>query len=61
MSRVILAIEDNADNMELFAWILEDEGYAFEGVGTAEEGLAFLDRKSFDLVLMDIALPGHGW
>ena len=58
MRTAILAIEDNADNMELFAWILEDEGYAFEGVGSAEEGLASLERGSFDLVLMDIALPG---
>jgi len=54
----ILAIEDNPDNMELFAWILEDEGFAFEGVGSAEEGLSSLERGSFDLVLMDIALPG---
>jgi CheY-like chemotaxis protein len=58
VNTAILAIEDNPGNMELFAWILEDEGYAFEGVGTAEEGLASLDRKSFDLALMDIALPG---
>jgi two-component system, cell cycle response regulator DivK len=58
VSTAILAIEDNPDNMELFAWNLEDEAYAFEGVGTAEGGLASLDRKSFDLVLMDIALPG---
>jgi two-component system cell cycle response regulator DivK len=58
VSAAILAIEDNRDNMELFAWILEDEGYAFEGVGSAEEGLASLEQGSFDLVLMDIALPG---
>ena len=58
MRTAILAIEDNSDNMELFAWILEDEGFAFEGVGSAEEGLASLERGSFDLVLMDIALPG---
>ena len=58
MSAAILAIEDNPDNMELFAWILEDEGFAFEGVGSAEEGLACLERGKFDLVLMDIALPG---
>jgi two-component system, cell cycle response regulator DivK len=54
----ILAIEDNSDNMELFAWILEDEGFAFEGGGSAEEGLISLERGSIDLVLMDIALPG---
>ena len=58
MSAAILAIEDNPDNMELFAWILEDEGFEFEGVGTAEEGLDSLERRLFDLVLMDVALPG---
>ena len=58
MSERILTIEDNADNMELFAWILEDEGFDFQGVSTAEEGLAVLDRELIDLVLMDIALPG---
>jgi len=58
VSAAILAIEDNPDNMELFAWILEDEGFAFQGVGSAEEGLACLERGKFDLVLMDIALPG---
>jgi two-component system, cell cycle response regulator DivK len=58
VSKVILAIEDNPDNMELFAWIMEDEGFEFAGVGTAEEGLATLARRMFDLVLMDIALPG---
>jgi len=32
MSVTILVVEDNPDNMKLFAWTLEDEGYAFEGV-----------------------------
>jgi two-component system, cell cycle response regulator DivK len=58
MSAHILVIEDNSDNMKLFAWALEDAGYGFEGVGSAEEGLAALELRPFDLVLMDIALPG---
>lgn len=58
MSVTILVVEDNSDNMKLFAWTLEDGGYVFEGVGSAEEGLAALARRPFDLVLMDIALPG---
>jgi len=58
VSDTILVVEDNPDNMKLFAWTLEDEGYVFEGVGSAEEGLAALERRPFDLVLMDIALPG---
>jgi CheY-like chemotaxis protein len=44
--------------MELFAWILEDEGYAFQGVRCGEDGLTALDQEDFDLVIMDIALPG---
>jgi CheY-like chemotaxis protein len=58
MSARILVVEDNPDNMKLFAWTLEDEGYAFEGVGSAEEALAALEQRPFDLVLMDISLPG---
>ena len=58
VNNTILVVEDNSDNMKLFAWTLEDEGYVLEGVGSAEEGLAALARRPFDLVLMDIALPG---
>jgi len=58
MSAKILVVEVNPDNMKLFAWTLEDAGYGFEGAGSAEEGLAALVLRLFDLVLMDIALPG---
>ncbi len=58
MSAAILVIEDNADNMKLFRWTLEDAGYDFTGVETAEEGLAILKKNLYDLVVMDIALPG---
>lgn len=58
MSGPILVVEDNADNRKLFAWLLEDEGYACECVATAEEGLAALTERAFGLVLMDISLPG---
>ncbi len=58
MNFTILVVEDNSDNMRLFAWTLEDEGYSFEGVRSAEEALQLLEQRSFDLVLMDISLPG---
>ena len=57
-SATILVVEDNPDNMKLMAWALEDAGYQFEGVGTAEEGLDALASGTFELVLMDISLPG---
>jgi hypothetical protein len=39
------AIEHNASDRKYFAGILEDGGTAFDGVGSAEEGLAALELK----------------
>ncbi len=54
----ILVVEDNPDYLKLMAWALEDAGYRFESVVTAEAALAALAGRRFDLVLMDISLPG---
>ena len=58
MSAAILVIEDNPDNMKLFRWTLEDEGYDFTGVHSAEEAFEKLETATFDLIVMDISLPG---
>ncbi len=58
MSKKILVVEDNADNMKLMTWVLEDEGYDFTGVTTAEAALEIIDEQGFDLVLKHISLPG---
>ena len=58
MTANILAIEDNPDNRQLVTWILEDEGYRVTRAASAEEGIEQLLRQPFDLVLMDISLPG---
>ena len=55
---MILIVEDNPDNMKLMTWALEDAGFRFEGVCSAEEGLEALASRPFDLVLMDVSLPG---
>ncbi len=54
----ILVIEDNPDNRKLVTWILEDEGYVVTCAPTAEDGLSELEKRTFDIVLMDISLPG---
>lgn len=58
MSATILVIEDNPDNRQLVTWILEDEGYNLVCAETAELGLEALEQQVFDLILMDISLPG---
>jgi signal transduction histidine kinase len=54
----ILAVDDVPDNLYLIEAILEDEGYE---VILAEDGpsaLSYLQRSPFDLVLLDIMMPG---
>jgi CheY-like chemotaxis protein len=54
----ILIVEDNADNMKLFRWTLEDEGYQVTSVTSGEEALETASSMLFDLIVMDISLPG---
>ncbi len=58
MSYRILVVEDNLDNTKLVTWLLEDESWEYECATTAEEGLELVRMKPFDVVLMDISLPG---
>jgi two-component system, cell cycle response regulator DivK len=58
MSASILVIEDNPDNRKLVTWILEDENYQVTCAESAEEGLTLVEQATFDLILMDISLPG---
>jgi len=57
-SRKVLVVEDNPDNQQLATWILEDHGFTVTCVDSAEEGLELLEISRFDIVLMDISLPG---
>lgn len=54
----ILIVEDDDGIRESTGWLLEDEGYTVEGVGSAEAGLARFGQQVFDLVLVDLMLPG---
>jgi DNA-binding NtrC family response regulator len=53
----ILIIDDEAAIRESLETLLEFEGYSVESAGSGEEGLARLSERSFDLVLLDFALP----
>lgn len=57
MSKTILIIEDNRDNMTLLVEILQDAGFDTLQVMRAEDGLECLHRGGIDLVIMDISLP----
>ena len=59
----VLLVEDNEDIREGLSTLLECERYEVTAVGSAEEGLAQLESRSFDLVITDYMLPGEsgGW
>ncbi|HXV59229.1 MAG TPA: response regulator [Vicinamibacteria bacterium] len=55
----ILLAEDNAVNRELVERLLAKQGYTVESVSTGQEALDALETPGrFDLVLMDVQMPG---
>jgi PAS domain S-box-containing protein len=55
--RVLLA-EDNAVNRKVVIRMLERRGHRVEAVADGRQALAALARAHFDLVLMDVQMPG---
>src|SRR5467141_3331907 len=53
----VLIIDDEAAIRESLETLLELEGYAVESAATADQGLARIGDRPFDLVLLDLALP----
>jgi signal transduction histidine kinase/DNA-binding response OmpR family regulator len=54
----ILVVEDNTDARTMLSELLLILGHAVEGVGSAEQALALLEHKRFDVLLTDHSLPG---
>jgi len=54
----ILLVEDNLVNQRVGSAILAKIGYRVDPVGSGEEAIRALQTKSYDLVLMDIQMPG---
>lgn len=54
----VLIVEDDAGIGELLHDDLSDEGYAVDLAESGETALSLLDSFPFDLVILDITLPG---
>ena len=55
----ILIIDDEAGIRESLEVLLTLEGYSVEMAIDGEEGLQMLEKRGYDLVLLDLALPGQ--
>lgn len=61
MDKRILIIEDDTDIAFLYQSALEEAGYAVEVAPDGDQGLAKIHDNHYDLVLLDMMLPGkHG-
>jgi DNA-binding NtrC family response regulator len=55
----VLIVDDEAEIRESLQTLLELEGYEVETAANGDEGLSKLGDRPFDLVLLDLALPGR--
>lgn len=53
----ILLAEDNLVNQKLAARMLEKKGHTVVIAGDGKEALSILNKRSFDIVLMDVQMP----
>ena len=54
----VLVVEDNAGNRRLIRMVLDKLGYAVTMAESGEQGVACALSQRFDLVLMDLSMPG---
>jgi two-component system, cell cycle response regulator DivK len=54
----VLVVEDNPLNMELVMEILLARGFTVHGAVNGEDALRKAEVENYDLILMDIELPG---
>ncbi len=56
----LLVVEDYAPLRESLARGLKDAGYAVDATGDGTEGLWFAENHPYDVILLDLMLPGVG-
>ncbi len=54
----ILLAEDNSVNQRLAARLLEREGHSVTIAGSGQEAVDLFEQSQFDLILMDVQMPG---
>ena len=56
----ILVVEDEEVMRDVLGTLLVPEGYQVDFAKTGEEGLDKFQQRPFDLILLDVSMPGMG-
>ena len=54
----ILVVDDDPTNTKLLKFLLSDEGYEVTAVHSPQEALTTLSNNAYDLIILDIMMPG---
>ncbi len=54
----VLVVEDNPLNRELVLEILNSQGFSADEAKDGEEAIQKAEKNAYDLIIMDIGLPG---
>jgi len=54
----VLIVDDNINNLQVLGGFLQNEGLLVEFALDGMSALKWLDKKKFDLILLDIMMPG---
>jgi two-component system, OmpR family, response regulator len=57
-SMKVLVIDDNHDITEVLSFYFEHENIDYELINNGKEGLKAIRERNFDLILLDMAMPG---
>jgi len=57
-SSSILIVDDNLQNVQVLGKLLQDNKYEIEFATNGQAALEWLDTKQFDLILLDLNMPG---
>ena len=56
----VLVVDDEEIMREVLETLLSNEGYRVDLAKTGEEGLEAYGRRPYDVVLLDVSMPGIG-
>jgi DNA-binding response OmpR family regulator len=56
----ILIVDDDEGNREVLAYFLRRQGFEVATAASGEAALTAIDDSTFDLVLLDVVMPGLG-
>jgi CheY-like chemotaxis protein len=54
----ILVVDDSETNVLLLQRLLEEEGYKIDYAYSGKAAIELIKKKTFDLILLDIMMPG---